>query len=85
MIVIEYFPEIIFLLLLILLAIVPKKKKWIYLWCFFFILNLGVRFYLISESHEKTKRISKLESEVDLERKTIRDFESKLKVMFSGR
>lgn len=84
-IIIEYLPEIVFLVLLILLAIIPKKKKWVYLWFVLFTLNIGVRVYLIYENHNKTKRLSKLQDEVDSEKRTIRDFESKLKMRFSGK
>ncbi|MHC4475346.1 MAG: hypothetical protein ACYTEL_06865 [Planctomycetota bacterium] len=59
-----YVVNALFLVTLVFLAIVPKRRKWLWIWVPLFVVNLGIRVYLISAGHAKTERITTLEKKL---------------------
>ncbi len=83
--IVRYVLDILFILTLLGLAFVPREGKIRYVFWAILFINVGIRIFLIIEGHRKTHKIDLLEKKLELEKGTIRDFQAKLEIVFSGK
>lgn len=83
--IVRYILDIIFVLTLIALAFLPREGKIRYVFWLILFVNIGIRVFLIVESHRKARKVDDLEERLEIEKDTVRDFQAKLEVTFSGK
>lgn len=78
MAVLRYIVDILFVLTIVALPFIPRKGTAYIVWGTVFVLNIGIRVYLIKAGHTKDKTISKLEQQLDDANDNMRAMEGKL-------